>query len=668
MNILIQKILTLSALFFLSLIAVANDDKIDINKLTQVLEKNPKSVIETTESLIDDSRTKSNLQLRFLQIKAYVANDLDIRMIPKIEKIKSLARELNESAILFEILIYQAMIAKRYEHYSEALQYNYEALKRSKRLNTPEVETRALKNIAKLYLELEHYKKSIANYDKALLINHNNEDISSNIIMEKGLVYLAMGNYFQAKKMLLSALKTMKKSQKKMTLLNVYLGRLYVTMGDYSKALSYLESLSLEEINNLPSEAKRGYFEYQAKAYLQQGDFDKAIKIAKKQLSNAFNTRFLVHQTNLKKIISQSYFQKFDYENAYTYLHRHVLLQQAIHEKLRDSKVLQLEAQFTKQKQESRIKLLEQNSALQKSLYDNQMIAQAKLYQEEQYNQKLWVISLITSFIGLFFILRQLQVRKHTQKLEDSVRERTKELADKNKKLNEISFIDQLTGLHNRHFLYQTIEKDISRVNRYYQQKTFTLDNLKEKKEVNLSNKEQDLIFILVDLDHFKQVNDQYGHSVGDSVLVEMKNLITKTFRESDYFIRWGGEEFLIVTRYVDRNIINIMVERFRKAVANHNFTLNENSSIKCTCSIGFAAYPFMQNQPKAFTWEQVIDIADAALYTAKKKQRNAWVGLSLGEHVNTQINTCSFLDRIKNDTDAVIDEGIVKYSTSIKS
>jgi diguanylate cyclase (GGDEF)-like protein len=680
----ITTFITVTSLFIISFNSIAKDNGVSINQFLNKIMHNPKKVIEQTELLIDDSRTESNLKLRFLQIQAYVANDLDMRLIPKLEELKSLAKELDNQNVLVEVYIYQAMIAKRNEHYSEALQYNYKALKLSKILNSPEVETRALKNIAKLYLELEHYKKAIKHYDDALLLNNKiDNDTTSIIIMEKGLVYLAMGNYYQAKSMLINALRTMRSNDKKAPLLNVYLGQLYVTMGNYTKALTYLESLNQIKINSLPSEVKRNYFEYLAKAYLQKGDFNKAIDIAKIQLSYTYNTRFLLHQTNLQKIIAQSYFQKFDYENAYTFLQRHVLLQQAIHEKLRDSKVLQLEAQFTKEKQESKIKLLEQDSALQRSLYDNQMIAQDKKHQEEQYNQQLWVISIVTSFIGLFFILRQFQVRKYTQKLEENVKERTKELADKNKKLNDLSLLDQLTGLHNRRFLYQSIEKDISRINRYYHQDSFALNNLIEQTQVNLDNREQDLVFILVDLDHFKQVNDKYGHSAGDTVLVQMKALITQTFRESDYFIRWGGEEFLIVTRYVDRNKINIMVERFRAAVASHIFILNENMSIKCTCSIGFAAYPFVQNSPKAFSWEQVIDIADTALYTAKEKQRNAWVGLKSGEQLEKQLDVSSSnkefeyiekqkdsysLSRIKGDTLSMLHENKLKCISSINT
>ncbi|WP_343817836.1 diguanylate cyclase [Colwellia asteriadis] len=652
-----------------ALSALANEIKLD-----------PQSVIDKTESLINDSPKEKSLSLRFLQLQAYVANDLDMRSIPKIAILKQLAIDLKRNDILVETLIFQAMIARRNEHYSDALKYNFQAFKLSEKLHNPEIKTRVLQNLAQLYSELERYKESLEFYDRALLLsNQVNQDISNEILIEKGLVYLVLGNYFQAKALLNQALHTVNKTSTNAYSLKVYLGQLYVILGDYSKALLYLESLTSATLENLPAQTRRNYFEYLARAYLQQGNFTKAITIAKQQLLKNYNTRFLSHQANLQKIVAQAYFQQLDYENAYTFLQRYNLVQQAVHEKVRDSKVLQLEAQFSKEQQESKIKLLEQDSALQKSLYENQKIAQEQKHQKERYHQQLSIIALIVGFIILLFAFRQLQVRKYTKRLEHNVKERTKELAYKNQELKEISVLDQLTGLHNRRFLYQSIDKDISRVDRYYHEMNASLEQAAPENTVNHhidNNLEHDLTFILIDLDHFKQVNDNYGHSAGDNVLVQMKTLIKQTFRESDFLIRWGGEEFLIVARYVNRYKINAVIERFRKAVATHTFVLNNTKSIHCSCSIGFASYPFSQHHPKLFTWEQVIDIADIALYSAKENQRDAWVGLLAGEQLEnvSKLTKVAVKDnaekyaitRIKNETSAMLNEQKIACVSSI--
>lgn len=159
-----------------------------------------------------------------------------------------------------------------------------------------------------------------------------------------------------------------------------------------------------------------------------------------------------------------------------------------------------------------------------------------------------------------------------------------------------------------------------------------------------------------------------------------MKELIESSFRESDFFIRWGGEEFLIVTRFIDRTEIELMVERFRQAVAKHDFTLTENQSIQCTCSIGFAAYPFSPEQPKLLNWEQVIDVADTALYAAKEKQRNAWVGLMAASNLTTNserglngkndyiVANQSFLEAIKDNTNQLLNDNTLSCVSSIKA
>ncbi len=187
--------------------------------------------------------------------------------------------------------------------------------------------------------------------------------------------------------------------------------------------------------------------------------------------------------------------------------------------------------------------------------------------------------------------------------------------------LEESSVTDQLTGLKNRRFLQKQIQSDIAKVVRDYSQ----IDNF----EHVLVKDNADLIFYMIDLDFFKQVNDTYGHSAGDAVLMQVKDLMIKVFRESDYFIRWGGEEFLVIARFVNRQCASKLAERLRKAIEEHEFILDDHQKIKKTCSIGFVAFPLVLDKPEVCTWLEVIDIADRCLYAAKNSSRNAWVGLS---------------------------------------
>ena len=195
--------------------------------------------------------------------------------------------------------------------------------------------------------------------------------------------------------------------------------------------------------------------------------------------------------------------------------------------------------------------------------------------------------------------LRVRQLRARERALERIVAERTHELATAYEKIEEASLTDPLTKLRNRRFLEQTIQSDLELASRGH----------------------GDLVVLLADLDHFKSVNDTYGHAAGDAVLAQLAHLMLQTFRTSDYIVRWGGEEFLIVIRFVDRREAPELAEKLRAAVAAHPFELPDGTMLMRTCSIGYSSWP------GAPTWERAIDLADAALYAAKKGGRNACVG-----------------------------------------
>lgn len=192
------------------------------------------------------------------------------------------------------------------------------------------------------------------------------------------------------------------------------------------------------------------------------------------------------------------------------------------------------------------------------------------------------------------------------------------ELRAKNEILENLSLTDQLTGLRNRHYLVKFLESDIALALRSHCGQP-ALARLPE---------DSNLLFFMLDIDFFKAVNDEYGHSAGDQILVNMKTILETIFRNSDFLIRWGGEEFLIISRFSNRSAAPIVAERLRLAVENFEFKLKSGLVIKKTCSIGFACFPYLVGDPLALGWMQVVDIADMCLYAAKKTQRNCWVGV----------------------------------------
>jgi diguanylate cyclase (GGDEF)-like protein len=216
-----------------------------------------------------------------------------------------------------------------------------------------------------------------------------------------------------------------------------------------------------------------------------------------------------------------------------------------------------------------------------------------------------WVFRALAGLAALALLyaayrLRVRRLRARERELEKLVAARTRQLETAYQQIEEASLTDPLTGLRNRRFLEQSIGADLELSARGH----------------------GDLVVLLIDLDHFKSVNDTHGHAAGDAVLAELARLLQETFRASDYVVRWGGEEFLIVVRFVDRAGAGELAEKIRASVAAHPFPVPDGTILTRTCSIGFSSWP-----QQGMSWDQVIDRADAALYAAKRGGRNAAVG-----------------------------------------
>lgn len=117
---------------------------------------------------------------------------------------------------------------------------------------------------------------------------------------------------------------------------------------------------------------------------------------------------------------------------------------------------------------------------------------------------------------------------------------------------------------------------------------------------------------MVVDIDHFKQINDTYGHDVGDNILKQLSSLIQSNIRGSDYFARWGGEEFVIITNSKTHND-DLFADKIRTLISNTTF----DQDLQITVSIGVADYD------STLTFDNVFKIADNCLYTAKGNGRN---------------------------------------------
>jgi diguanylate cyclase (GGDEF)-like protein len=264
--------------------------------------------------------------------------------------------------------------------------------------------------------------------------------------------------------------------------------------------------------------------------------------------------------------------------------------------------------------------------------------------------QTIWArigaLLLLVALIWLVFRGRVALLRHRNLELEALVEQRTRELEQANAKLLDLSVTDALTGMRNRRYLELCMPE-------------YTADALRRHETllragVDPCRANGDLVFLLLDLDHFKDVNDHYGHLAGDAVLVQLHDLLRTTMRETDTLIRWGGEEFLFVARNSSRHDAAALAERIRVTVGSYDFTVASGIILRLTCSVGFAAYPFLPEDRTRAAWEEVVGVADTCLYLAKRRGRNCSIGAIAGDSRDPQ----TLLTRIRTSFDSVVAAG----------
>lgn len=188
------------------------------------------------------------------------------------------------------------------------------------------------------------------------------------------------------------------------------------------------------------------------------------------------------------------------------------------------------------------------------------------------------------------------EIRGNTARLEDQVVRRTAELEEANRAITHLSITDSLTGCHNRRYLDQELPREIERAGRYGRR----------------------LAVIMCDIDHFKSVNDQFGHAVGDAVLHAFGRHLDSTRRNPDWVARFGGEEFVIVLPETDLDDALTIADRFRVSTAELRVD-GGREPITITASFGVAAF-HPGDEDVART---LIGRSDEAMYRAKAAGRN---------------------------------------------
>jgi len=186
-------------------------------------------------------------------------------------------------------------------------------------------------------------------------------------------------------------------------------------------------------------------------------------------------------------------------------------------------------------------------------------------------------------------------VQSELARLGEELKTVQQELARRNAEYERIASYDTLTGLLNRRAILEKVDEWLHHVGRY-------------KGRLSVA---------MLDIDHFKRVNDKHGHRVGDRVLADLSSMMQRSIRKTDFVGRYGGEEFLIILPRTDAAGAAIMAERVRASLAGVPMHDAESSTFQVTASLGIAEYVDGDDE------DSLISRADAALYRAKEAGRN---------------------------------------------
>jgi two-component system, cell cycle response regulator len=572
-------------------------------------------------------------------------------------QIKSMLGDYHSASIYFthaitRLAMHEKLLAFAYlergaaqEHlanYSAAL-LDYEAslalhqkLKNQK-LKNQKLIARSLINLGNIYSKYTLYDKALAHYQQGLEIRKQLNDLGGigGALNNIGNIYSKISQPEKALEFYQDALIYMRQSDRKLHLEIALgnIGAMHRRLGQPQKAIDYiLQSLEIaEEIDDKQGIAIGAHNIAQAYADLDNKKASETYYKKALSIERAIGDRRSEGNTLVN--LASIYLKEKDLELARNLLDQAEAIaveieDQALNGRIAFENTAIYEAQgdfasaLKSLKKYNQIKSVRDNQNLDeriaqlKSSYDfdkdtlarKQEIEALKLSQKQQqlsierdryFRYLLLTLGVVMTSSLAFFYYAFNRERKYAQRLR------------------KMSFQDPLTRLGNRRSLTVTLKTAIPDVHRCY--------NHHRSTSVDIDNR--DLIFLLIDLDHFKQVNDVYGHHAGDAVLKSIKKIIQPLMRDTDPIIRWGGEEFLVVARNSKRVLADQIAERIRHSIEKFEFNIGKNEPLKLSCSIGFACYPFFQNHPVDIGWEQVVSIADKALYYSKQNGRNAWSG-----------------------------------------
>jgi len=279
-----------------------------------------------------------------------------------------------------------------------------------------------------------------------------------------------------------------------------------------------------------------------------------------------------------------------DYAGALKAYHRERTLSNELFEKRRQKAMVELQEKYEADKRQRQIELLRQENQVKSTELDNRRLQQ----------RVWWLLATVFALASAIVLMLYRKVRQTNAQLEE-----------KNLELKQQSARDPLTGLYNRRHFQEFM--------RGHQ------DTNRRGTGVNPQGDDMVGALFLLDVDHFKHINDTWGHGAGDAVLREIADGLREILRETDMIVRWGGEEFLAFLPTVPRSNLDEVALRLLTGIPARTIDY-QGTTLSVNVSIGFAPFPLTRGD--VLSWERAVNIVDMALYLAKGHGRNRAYGV----------------------------------------
>jgi len=480
----------------------------------------------------------------------------------------------------------------------------------------------AMNNIGTLYASLKNPKAALEYYLKAgkLARSLDAEGTQATLSINRGNAYSDLGNHDEAAKAYMEALELSRKISDpriEATAMN-NLADDNLSRNHFAQCVQYAQ-------DTIPLAQKVGDGDLTATAYVNlglcrigQGALQQGAADVKRGMDFFRQAKSLPKVELTLEQLTDVYERAGQYQEALKALHEQRELSEQLFRADRDRELAELQAKFDSAQREKQIEVLQEKNELQGVELKNKNLQRA---------------------VFLLATLVALAVAGTIALLYRKVRKSNRELYETNLKLEQQSTRDPLTGLLNR---------------RAFQDMMRLRAHAPDRRAIDAGLPSHALV--LLDIDHFKLINDSHGHACGDVVLIELGRRLSQIMREDDMLMRWGGEEFLIYLNHIQTEHLAPIVERVLAAVGAEPINTGEQR-VAVTTSAGYIDLPLARTARGVdMNWEKALHLADTALYLAKTRGRNQAVGVKLGD-----IGTDEFARVLQGDLEDAVKSGLVE-------